>query len=96
MGLFAVTGTGDPAVIEWTMNSYEYQSIVDSNVWPCLRQLKLGPHWVMHLDNDRKYSNKFTTEWLKKEKNQGFAISKSKSRPQTVSTELGINKYPQT
>uniref|UniRef100_A0A3Q2VIW2 Uncharacterized protein n=1 Tax=Haplochromis burtoni TaxID=8153 RepID=A0A3Q2VIW2_HAPBU len=31
---FAVTGSGNPAVIEWIMNSSVYQSHLESNVRP--------------------------------------------------------------
>ena len=39
---FAATGPGLLAVIESTMNSSVYQSILESNVRPSFRQLKLG------------------------------------------------------
>jgi len=36
----------------------------------------------MQQDNDLKITSKSTTEWLKKEKNQGVALAQSKFRPQ--------------
>ncbi|MEE6512677.1 hypothetical protein FKM82_019812 [Ascaphus truei] len=39
---FAATGPGNLAVIELTMNSSVYQSILESYVRPSVRQLKLG------------------------------------------------------
>ncbi|MEE6515924.1 hypothetical protein FKM82_025084 [Ascaphus truei] len=44
---FAATGPGNLAVIESTMNSSVYQSILESNVRPSVRQLKLGRNWVI-------------------------------------------------
>jgi len=44
----AATGPGHLAVIEFTMNSSVYQSILESNVRPSVWQLKLGWNWVIN------------------------------------------------
>jgi len=44
----AATGPGHLAVIESTMNSSVYQSILESNVRPSVWQLKLGWNWVIN------------------------------------------------
>jgi len=58
----AATGPGHFVVIESTMNSSVYQSILESNVSPSVWQLKLESKWFMQQDNDPKHSSKSTTE----------------------------------
>lgn len=62
---FTHTALGYLAVIEVIMNSIS-QSIQDSDVRTSVRQLMLGPNWLMKQNNDLKNSEKN----LKKNLNQ--------------------------
>lgn len=53
---------GNLLFTELTMNSFVYQSILKSDVKPSVRQLMLGPNWVMQRDNDPKHSIKSPTK----------------------------------
>ncbi len=77
IGLVA-TGPGHLTVIESTMNSSVYQSILESNVRTSVQQLKLSQYWVMQQDNDPKHT-KSTIERLERKESRG-CNSKSKSR----------------
>ncbi|MGH0123262.1 UNVERIFIED_CONTAM: hypothetical protein FKN15_021002 [Acipenser sinensis] len=59
---------GRLAIIEGTMNSALYQRILQENVRPSVRELKLKCSWVMQQDNDPKHTSKSTSEWLKNKK----------------------------
>ena len=50
------------------MNSALYQRILQENVRPSVRELKLKRSWVMQQDNDPKHTSKSTSEWLKNKK----------------------------
>ncbi|MEE6519334.1 hypothetical protein FKM82_031075 [Ascaphus truei] len=76
---FAATGHGNLAVIESTMHSSVYQSILESNVRPSVEQLKLGQNCVMQQDQAHQ---QIYNKMAEKEKNQGVAMAHSKSRPQ--------------
>ena len=67
-GCFAALAPGRLAVINGTMNSAVYQKILEENVWPTVRDLKLKRTWVLQQDNDPKHTSKTTSEWLKKKK----------------------------
>lgn len=49
---FAATGPGHFAVIESTVSSSVYQSILGADVRPRAPQLKLAQDWVMRQGND--------------------------------------------
>ncbi len=78
IGLVA-TGPEHLTVIESTMNSSVYQSILESNVRTSVQQLKLSQYRVMQQDNDPKHIGKSMTERLEREEAMG-CYSKSKSR----------------
>ncbi len=43
-----------------------YCTILDENLHPSARSLKMGSGWIFQHDNDPKHTAKATTEWLKK------------------------------
>ena len=67
-GCFAASGPGQIAVINGKMNSQVYQDILQENLRPSVRQLKLNRGWVMQQDNDPKHRSKSTMEWLQQKK----------------------------
>lgn len=67
-GCFSAAGPGQLTIIESTMNSVLYQRVLEENVRPSVRKLKLKRMWTMQHDNDPKHSSKSTKEWLKKKK----------------------------
>uniref|UniRef100_A0A8C5WF56 Transposase n=1 Tax=Leptobrachium leishanense TaxID=445787 RepID=A0A8C5WF56_9ANUR len=67
-GCFAASGPGRIVVIDGKMNSRVYQDILQENVRPSVRQLKLRRGWVMQEDNDQKHTSNSTKEWLQQNK----------------------------
>uniref|UniRef100_A0A3B4TRY4 Transposase Tc1-like domain-containing protein n=1 Tax=Seriola dumerili TaxID=41447 RepID=A0A3B4TRY4_SERDU len=67
-GCFSASGTGRLHIIQGTMNSQAYQQILDQNLLPSVKQLKLGRKWIMQQDNDPKHSSKTTKEWLQRKR----------------------------
>ncbi|MBN3278876.1 TCB1 transposase, partial [Polyodon spathula] len=65
---FAASGPGRLAIIGGTMNSALYQRILQENVRPSVRELKLKRSCVTQQDNDPKHTSKSTSEWLKNKK----------------------------
>lgn len=63
-GCFAASGPGRIVVIDGKMNSRVYQDILQENVRPSVRQLKLRRGWVMQQDNDPKHTSNSTKQWL--------------------------------
>ncbi len=47
-----------------------YRKILDKNLLPSARTLKMGRGWVFQHDNDPKHMAKATKEWLKKKPSQ--------------------------
>ncbi|XDV41398.1 hypothetical protein PO909_010276 [Leuciscus waleckii] len=58
--------TGRRHCIEGLMNGAMYRQILDENLLPSARTLKMGRGWVFQHDNDPKHTPKATKEWLKK------------------------------
>uniref|UniRef100_A0A3B1KFI9 Tc1-like transposase DDE domain-containing protein n=1 Tax=Astyanax mexicanus TaxID=7994 RepID=A0A3B1KFI9_ASTMX len=57
-GCFAVLGPGQLDVIDGTMNSAVYQTILEKeSIRPSVRDLKLRCTWVLQQDNDPKHTN---------------------------------------
>jgi len=52
--------------IEGLMNGAMYHQILDENLIPSARTLKMGHGWVFQHDNDPKHTTKATKEWLRK------------------------------
>lgn len=65
-GCFAASGTGKLQRVEGIMNSIKYQDILQKNVMPSVRQLKLGRRWTLQQDNDPKHTSKSTKVWIQK------------------------------
>ena len=59
-GCFAASGPGRIAVIKGKINSKMYQDILQENLKPSVRQLKLKRGWVMQRVNDPKHTSKST------------------------------------
>lgn len=57
---------GNLAVVEVTMNSYMWQSTLESNMGPSVQQLNLNQNWIIKQDNDPKQPIRIA----EKEKNQ--------------------------
>ena len=67
-GSFSASGPGRLHIIQGNMNSHAYQQILDQNLLPSVRELKLGRKWVLQQDNDPKHTSKTTKEWLKRKR----------------------------
>ena len=65
-GCFSAKGTGRLHRIEGQMDGAMYCKILDENLLPSARTLKMGHGWVFQHDNDPKHTAKATKEWLKK------------------------------
>ncbi len=65
-GCFSAKGTGRLHRIEGPMDEAMYCKILDENLLPPARTLKMGHGWVFQHDNDPKHTAKATKEWLKK------------------------------
>ena len=62
-GCFSAKGTGRLHHIEGLM----YRKILNENLLPSARTLKMGRGWVFQHDNDPKHASKATKERLKKQ-----------------------------
>uniref|UniRef100_A0A8C5LJZ5 Transposase n=1 Tax=Leptobrachium leishanense TaxID=445787 RepID=A0A8C5LJZ5_9ANUR len=63
-GGFASAGTGKLQRVQGTMNSLQYQEILDDNVMQSVTNLRLGRRWTFQQDNDPKHTSKSTRAWL--------------------------------
>uniref|UniRef100_A0A8C5QEC7 Transposase n=1 Tax=Leptobrachium leishanense TaxID=445787 RepID=A0A8C5QEC7_9ANUR len=63
-GCFASAGTGKLQRVQSTMNSLQYQEILDDNVMQSVTNLTLGRLWTFQQDNDPKHTSKSTRAWL--------------------------------
>uniref|UniRef100_A0A8C5PZP6 Tc1-like transposase DDE domain-containing protein n=1 Tax=Leptobrachium leishanense TaxID=445787 RepID=A0A8C5PZP6_9ANUR len=63
-GCFASAGTGKLQRVQGTMNSLQYQEILDDNVMQSVTNLRLGRRWPFQQDNDPKHTSKSTRAWL--------------------------------
>lgn len=64
-------------LIEPTVNSSEYQNILESNVRPPVCQLKICLNWVMQQDDDYKAQQQIWNRTAEEEKNHGVAMAQS-------------------
>ena len=67
-GCFAASGPGQLAIINGKMNSKVYQDVLQENLRPSVRQLKLKRGWMLQQDNDPKHTSISTSEWFQKNK----------------------------
>jgi transposase len=65
-GCFSAKGTGRLHRIEGKMNGAMYREILNDNLLPSARALKLQRGWVFQQDNDPKHTAKATTQFLKR------------------------------
>ncbi len=63
-GCFSAKGTGRLHHIEGPMDGAIHHKILDENLLPSARRLKMGHGWVFQHDNDSKH--KATKVWRKK------------------------------
>ena len=59
-GYFAASETGRLAHMNGIVNSAAYQHILNKNITPSLKNLKLGRGWIMQQDNDPKHTSRST------------------------------------
>lgn len=55
-GCLGASGPGQIAVTESNMNFTMYQRILEENVVPSVKKLKLNQKWILQQDNDPKHS----------------------------------------
>lgn len=67
-GSFSASGPGQLYIIQGNINSHAYRQILDQNLLPSVRELKLGRKWVLQQDNDPKHTSKTIKEWLKRKR----------------------------
>ena len=67
-GYFSSLGVGKLRVSEGIMDSKMYQEILDENLLPSARVLKLGRSFLFQQDNDPKHMSKSTKAWFHKKK----------------------------
>lgn len=70
--LLCSSGPGQLTITESTINSSLYQRVLENNVTPSVKRLKLSQKWTLQHDNDPKHSGKSTKEWLKRKRNGEF------------------------
>lgn len=64
-GCFSAAGTGNIVRIDGRMNGAQYREILDKNLRPSAKKLKLRKKLVFQQDNDPKHTARATLEWLK-------------------------------
>ncbi|KAI4893694.1 hypothetical protein NFI96_000595 [Prochilodus magdalenae] len=65
-GCFSAHGTGRLHCIKERMTGAMYCEILQNNLLPSVRALKMGRGWVFQHDNDPKHTARITKEWLRK------------------------------
>uniref|UniRef100_A0A8C5WII5 Transposase n=1 Tax=Leptobrachium leishanense TaxID=445787 RepID=A0A8C5WII5_9ANUR len=95
-GCFASAGTWKLQRVQGTMNSLQYQEILDHNVMQSVTNLRLGRRWTFQQDNDPKHTSKSTRAVVPNPGPQGpltgqiLQITMGKSRPNPAITEQQI------
>ncbi|MGH0192815.1 UNVERIFIED_CONTAM: hypothetical protein FKN15_028285 [Acipenser sinensis] len=67
-GCFSSAGTGALVRIEAKINGAKYREVLEENLLPSARKLKLGRKSTFQHDNDPKHTAKATLEWLRNKK----------------------------
>ena len=67
-GYFSSAGTGALVKIEEKMDGAKYRKILEKNLLPSARKLKLGRKFTFKHNNDPKHTAKDTLEWLRNKK----------------------------
>ena len=60
-GYIAASGTGDISRVEGRMDSIKFQQILEANVTPSVKKLKLKRGWLLQMDNDPKHTSNGTS-----------------------------------
>ncbi|KAF2363771.1 Reverse transcriptase domain [Trinorchestia longiramus] len=64
-GCFSSSGVSKLHIIEGTMNGRKYREILEEQLLPSARLLKFKRGWKFQHDNDPKYTENETKEWLR-------------------------------
>lgn len=67
-GCFSARGTGRLHIIDGRMNGEMYRDILDKNLLPSTRKLKMKRGWTFQQDNDPKHKAKVTMKWFQRKK----------------------------
>ncbi|KAF2346192.1 Transposase Tc1-like [Trinorchestia longiramus] len=67
-GCFSSSGVGKLHIIEGTMNGRKYREILEEQLLPSARLLKLKRGWKFQQDNDPKHTANETKKWLRMKK----------------------------
>ncbi|KAF2347671.1 hypothetical protein FHG87_021572 [Trinorchestia longiramus] len=67
-GCFSLSGVGKLHIIEGTMNGRKYREILEEQLLPSARLLKLKRGWKFQQDNVPKHTANETKEWLRMKK----------------------------
>ena len=62
-GCFSSAGTGALVRVEGKIDVAKYSKILEENLLPSARNLKLGRKFTLQHDNDPKHTAKATLEW---------------------------------
>ncbi|KAG1930995.1 hypothetical protein F2P79_021976 [Pimephales promelas] len=65
-GCFSAKGTGKLIRVEGRINGAMYREILNQNLLPSVRALKMKCGWIFQDDNDPKHTARATKEWLRK------------------------------
>jgi transposase len=67
-GCFCSSGVGQLHIIEGTMNGEKYREILERQLLPSVRSLKLKRGWTFQQDNDPKHTANETKKWFGKKR----------------------------
>ena len=71
-GCFSSAGTVAFVRIEGKMDGAKYKKILEENLLPSARKLKLGRKFTFQYDSDPKHTAKATLDWLRNKKINGI------------------------
>ncbi|XP_063793869.1 uncharacterized protein LOC134949303 isoform X3 [Pseudophryne corroboree] len=65
-GCIAASVTGNISRVEGKMDSIRFQQILDANLMPSVKKLKLKRDWLLQMENDPKHTSKSTVDYIKR------------------------------